>query len=188
MVEFLTIMTGLFEEVGAHAGQHAQGSRQASRQSNHIVRCRTPESDGLTNDLSLQTTMPLIAALWLAGLVQLAIASRQFCTAQETAISPESCPRHSHHPPDLFCPLWIHCRNRGVVCGSYFWFRIGSCKRPRPGAVSRRVAISCFGSAVSRCRFFYYDPDLRRVNRASDVAITVALVFVASTYAWAALA
>lgn len=50
------------------------------------------------------------------------------------------------------------------------------------------AAMAVFWICRVPVQLFYYDPALRRDNRAGDAAITLALLFLAATYATAALA
>ena len=137
--------------------------------------------------ISFAKDMPLIAALWIAGLVQLAIALANFVL-----------PGKLKYRENLACvaPIirQIFVVHSGYIVGIVLLFAaltFGFASELASGRGLGRflaASLSLFWFCRVPLQLLYYDPDLRRANRAGDVAMTAGLVFVASTYAWAALA
>ncbi len=129
--------------------------------------------------------MPIIAVLWIAGLVQLAIALANF------TLPGKLCYREnlSRVAPIIRQIFVVH---SGYIVGIVVLFAaitLGFASDLASGRGLGRflaASLSLFWFCRIPLQFFYYDKALRRANRAGDVAITVAVVFVASTYAWAA--
>jgi hypothetical protein len=130
--------------------------------------------------------MPVIAALWIAALVQLAI-----------ALANVSLPGKLHYRENLarVAPIirQVFIVHSGYIVGVVILFAaltFGFASELAGGRGLGRflaASLSVFWFCRIPLQLFYYDSDLRRANRAGDVAMTAALVFIASTYAWAAL-
>jgi hypothetical protein len=128
----------------------------------------------------------LIAALWIAGFVQLAIALANF-----------TLPRKLNYRENLACvaPMvrQIFIVHSGYIVGIVVLFAaitFGFAAELAGGrGLGRFLAASMavFWACRVPLQLFYYDPELRRRNRAGDVAITVALLFLVATYGAAAL-
>jgi hypothetical protein len=131
--------------------------------------------------------MLLIAALWIAGLVQLAIALANFVLPGKLRYR-ENLARVAPIIRQIFV---VH---SGYIVGIVLLFVTITFAFASELASGRGLgrflaaSLSLFWFCRIPLQLFYYDADLRRANRAGDVAITVALFFIASTYAWAALA
>jgi hypothetical protein len=130
--------------------------------------------------------MPLIAALWMAGLAQLAIALANFVLPAKLRYR-ENLARVAPIIRQIFV---VH---SGYIVGIVLMFAtvtlVFAAELASGRGLGRFLAasLSLFWFCRIPLQLFYYDSDLRRANRAGDVAMTVALVFIASTYAWAAL-
>jgi hypothetical protein len=130
--------------------------------------------------------MPLIAALWIAGLVQLAIALANFVLPGKLRYR-ENLARVAPIIRQIFV---VH---SGYIVGIVLLFATVTLVFASELASGRGLgrflaaSLALFWFCRIPLQLFYYDPGLRRANRAGDVAMTVALVFIASTYAWAAL-
>jgi hypothetical protein len=137
--------------------------------------------------ISVAKDMPLIAALWIAALVQLAIALANFVLPGKLQYR-QNLARVAPIIRQIFV---VH---SGYIVGIVVLFAVltlGFASELASGRGLGRflaASLSLFWFCRIPLQFFYYDPDLRRANRAGDVGMTVALVFVASTYAWAAWA
>ena len=128
----------------------------------------------------------LIAALWIAGFVQLAIALANFVL-----------PRKLNYRDNLsrLAPMvrQIFIVHSGYIVGAVVLFAaisLGFAPELAGGrGLGRFLAASMvvFWACRVPLQLFYYDPELRRSYRVGDVAITVALLFLAATYASAAL-
>jgi hypothetical protein len=136
--------------------------------------------------ISYAKEMPVVAALWIAALVQLAIAVANF-----------SLPRKLQYRENLarVAPIirQVFIVHSGYIVGVVTLFAaltFGFASELASGRGLGRflaASLSLFWFCRIPLQLFYYDPDVRRANRTGDVAMTVALVFIASTYAWAAL-
>jgi hypothetical protein len=136
--------------------------------------------------ISYAKEMPVVAALWIAALVQLAIALANF-----------SLPRKLQYRENLdrVAPIirQVFIVHSGYIVGVVTLFAaltFGFASELASGRGLGRflaASLSLFWFCRIPLQLFYYDPDVRRANRTGDVAMTVALVFIASTYAWAAL-
>ena len=131
--------------------------------------------------------MPIvIAALWIAGFVQLAIALANFVL-----------PRKLNYRENLarLAPMvrQIFIVHSGYIVGIVVLFAaitFGFAPELAGGRGLGRflaASIAVFWACRLPLQVFYYDSELRRRNRASDVAITVALLFLVVTYGAAAL-
>jgi len=128
----------------------------------------------------------LITALWVAGFVQLAIALANF-----------TLPRKLNYRENLarLAPMvrQIFIVHSGYIVGIVVLFAaitFGFAPELAAGrGLGRFLAASMavFWACRVPLQIFYYDPQVRRSHRAGDVAITVALLFLAATYASAAL-
>ena len=127
----------------------------------------------------------LIAALWIAGFVQLAIALSNFAL-----------PRKLNYRENLsrVAPIvrQIFVVHSGYIVGVVVLFAaitFGFAAELSSGrGLGRFLAASMalFWFCRVPLQLFYYDAQLRRSHRAGDVAITLALLFLAVTYASAA--
>ena len=131
--------------------------------------------------------MPIvIAALWIAGFVQLAIALANFVL-----------PRKLNYRENLarLAPMvrQIFIVHSGYIVGIVVLFAaitFGFAPELAGGRGLGRflaASIAVFWACRLPLQVFYYDSELRRRNRAGDVAITVALLFLVVTYGAAAL-
>ena len=128
----------------------------------------------------------LIAALWIAGFVQLAIALANFVL-----------PRKLNYRENLarLAPMvrQIFIVHSGYIVGIVVLFAaitFGFAPELAGGRGLGRflaASIAVFWACRLPLQVFYYDSELRRRNRASDVAITLALLFLVVTYGAAAL-
>lgn len=128
----------------------------------------------------------LIAALWIAGFVQLAIALANFVL-----------PRKLNYRDNLsrLAPMvrQVFIVHSGYIVGVVVLFAaisLGFAPELAGGrGLGRFLAASMavFWACRVPLQLFYYDRELRRSHRIGDVAITVALLFLAATYASAAL-
>jgi hypothetical protein len=129
---------------------------------------------------------PVIGALWIAALVQLAIALANVALPKKLQYR-ENLARVAPIIRQVFV---VH---SGYIVGVVMLFAaltLGFAPELAGGRGLGRflaASLSLFWFCRIPLQLFYYDPDLRRANRAGDVAMTVALIFIASTYAWAAL-
>jgi hypothetical protein len=135
--------------------------------------------------ISLAKHVPLLAALWLAALVQLVIALANFVLPGKLRYR-QNLARVAPIIRQIFV---VH---SGYIVGIVVLFAVltlGFASELASGRGLGRflaASLSLFWFCRIPLQLFYYDPDLRRANRAGDVGMTVALIFVASTYAWAA--
>lgn len=137
--------------------------------------------------ITIAKDMPVIAALWIAGLVQLAIALANFVLPGKLRYR-ENLARVAPIVRQIFV---VH---SGYIVGIVVLFAaitFGFASELASGRGLGRflaASLSLFWFCRIPLQLLYYDSDVRRMNRAGDVAMTVALAFIASTYAWAALA
>jgi hypothetical protein len=128
----------------------------------------------------------LIAALWIAGFVQMAIALGNFVLPRKLRYR-ENLSRVAPIIRQIFV---VH---SGYVVGIVVLFAVvtfGFAAELAGGrGLGRFLAASMAVFWICRVplQVFYYDAELRRSNRTGDVAITIALLFLAVTYAAAAL-
>ena len=128
----------------------------------------------------------LIAALWIAGFVQLAIALANFVLPRKLNYR-ENLARLTPMVRQIFI---VH---SGYIVGIVVLFAaitFGFAPELAGGRGLGRflaASIAVFWACRLPLQVFYYDSELRRRNRASDVAITVALLFLVVTYGAAAL-
>ncbi len=124
--------------------------------------------------------------LWIAGLVQLSIALANFVLPKKLGYR-ENLARVAPMIRQIFV---VH---SGYIVGILLLFTaitFGFTAELASGrGLGRFLAASMalFWACRVPLQLFYYDKALRRANRAGDVAITFALVFLAVTYAAAAL-
>jgi hypothetical protein len=125
-------------------------------------------------------------ALWIAGLVQLTIALANFVLPKKLGYR-ENLARVAPMIRQIFV---VH---SGYIVGIVLLFAavtFGFTAELASGrGLGRFLAASMavFWACRVPLQLFYYDKALRRANRAGDVAITFALLFLAATYAAAAL-
>ena len=128
----------------------------------------------------------LITALWVAGFVQLAIAFANFVLPRKLNYRENL----AHLAPMVRQIFIVH---SGYIVGIVVLFAaitFGFAPELAGGrGLGRFLAASMavFWACRVPLQIFYYDPQVRRSHRAGDVAITVALLFLAATYASAAL-
>ena len=128
----------------------------------------------------------LITALWIAGFVQLAIALANFVLPRKLNYR-ENLARVAPMVRQIFI---VH---SGYIVGIVVLFAaitFGFAPELAGGRGLGRflaASIAVFWACRLPLQVFYYDSELRRRNRASDVAITVALLFLVVTYGAAAL-
>jgi hypothetical protein len=128
----------------------------------------------------------LLAALWIAGFVQLAIALANFVLPRKLNYR-ENLARVAPMVRQIFI---VH---SGYIVGIVVLFAaitFGFAPELAGGRGLGRflaASIAVFWACRVPLQVFYYDSELRRRNRASDVAITVALLFLIVTYGAAAL-
>jgi hypothetical protein len=136
--------------------------------------------------ISFAKDMLVIDALWIAALVQLAIAVANFALPKKLEYR-ENLARVAPIVRQVFV---VH---SGYIVGIVLLFAaltFGFASELASGRGLGRflaASLSLFWFCRIPVQLFYYDRVLRRANRAGDVAVTVALAFVASTYAWAAV-
>jgi hypothetical protein len=128
----------------------------------------------------------LLAALWIAGFVQLAIALANFVLPRKLNYR-ENLARVAPMVRQIFI---VH---SGYIVGIVVLFAaitFGFAPELAGGRGLGRflaASIAVFWACRVPLQVFYYDSELRRRNRAGDVAITVALLFLVLTYGAAAL-
>jgi hypothetical protein len=128
----------------------------------------------------------LLVALWIAGLVQLTIALANFALPGKLGYR-ENLARVAPMIRQIFV---VH---SGYIVGIVLLFAaitFGFTADLVSGrGLGRFLAASMalFWFCRVPLQLFYYDKSLRRDNRAGDVAITFALLFLAATYTAAAL-
>jgi hypothetical protein len=128
----------------------------------------------------------LITALWIAGFVQLAIALANFVLPRKLNYR-ENLARVAPMVRQIFI---VH--SGYIACSVVLFAAITFGFAPELAGgrgLGRFLAasIAVFWACRVPLQVFYYDSELRRRNRASDVAITVALLFLIVTYGAAAL-
>jgi hypothetical protein len=128
----------------------------------------------------------LMAALWIAGFVQLTIALANFLLPRKLGYG-ENLSRVAPIVRQIFV---VH---SGYIVGIVVLFAVvtfGFATELASGrGLGRFLAASMAVFWLCRVplQVFYYDAQLRRSHRAGDVAITLALLYLAVTYASAAL-
>lgn len=125
-------------------------------------------------------------ALWTAGFVQVAIAGANFLLPGKLNYR-ENMARMTPIIRQIFV---VH---SGYIVGVVLLFAAITFEFGADLAGGRGLgrfvaaAMAVFWACRLPVQFFYYDSALRRANRSGDIAITLALVFLAGTYAAAAL-
>lgn len=125
-------------------------------------------------------------ALWIAGVVELAIAFANFALPRKLRYH-ESLSRVTPMIRQIFV---VH---SGYIVGVVLLFAVvtfgfaGDLASGRGLGRFLAAAMALFWFCRLPIQLFYYDSALRRDNRVGDVAITLALLFLAGTYATAAL-
>jgi len=128
----------------------------------------------------------LIVALWVAGMVQVAIALANFVLPKKLNYRENL----SRVTPIIRQIFLVH---SGYIVGIVLLFAtitFGFAAQLASGRGLGRflaAAMAVFWLARVPLQFFYYDAALRRSNRAGDTAITFALLYLVATYAAAAL-
>jgi hypothetical protein len=128
----------------------------------------------------------LVAALWIAGFVQIAIALANFALPRKLKYRENL----SHVAPIVRQIFVVH---SGYIVGIVLLFAAISFGFAAELAAGRGLgrflaaSIAVFWFCRVPLQVFYYDAQLRRSNRVGDVAITFALLFLAVTYTAAAL-
>lgn len=124
-------------------------------------------------------------ALWVAGVLEVAIALANFVLPRKLKYQ-ENLSRVTPMVRQIFV---VH---SGYTVGVVLLFAVmtfGFTADLASGRGLRRflaIAMALFWFCRVPIQLFYYDSALRRDNRAGDVAITLALLFLAGTYATAA--
>ena len=128
----------------------------------------------------------LIACLWLAGFVQLGIVAANFVLPKKLSYR-ENLAQLSPILRQIFVIHSVY------VTGVVFLFALLTFGFA-PDLISGHglgrflaAAMAVFWLFRIPIQLFYYDASLRRANRAGDVAMTLALLFLGFTYATAAL-
>jgi len=128
----------------------------------------------------------LVAALWLAGVVQLLIVIANFvlpkklsCRKQLSRVSPMI--------REVFVIHWIYIVFvLGIFASLCFWFAPELAGASRLGRFLSTVMAVFWLSRVP-IQLFYYDPEIRRQNRMSDVAFLLAFLYLGIVFSIAAL-
>jgi hypothetical protein len=128
----------------------------------------------------------LVVALWIAGLVQLAIALANLVLPKKLKYRENLA---------LIAPIirQIFVVHSGYIVGIVLLFAVVSFGFAPELASGRGLgrflaaSMAVFWTCRVPLQLFYYDAALRRANRAGDMAMTCALLFLATTYATAAL-
>ena len=129
----------------------------------------------------------LVWMLWLAGLVQLAIVAANFFLPKKLGYR-ESL---SHAAPIIRQIFMVH---SAYIVGIVLFFAVLTLAFAPDLAGGHGLgrflagALALFWLCRVPLQLFYYDAALRRANRAGDIAMTTALVFLGVTYAAAAVA
>jgi hypothetical protein len=127
----------------------------------------------------------VIVALWTAAFVQLAIALANF-------VLPRKLRYHENLARVAPIIRQVFVVHSGYIVGIVLLFATITLAFSSELASGRGLgrflaaSVALFWLCRIPLQLFYYDPNLRRENRAGDVAMTVALGFLATTYAWAA--
>jgi len=128
----------------------------------------------------------LVVALWIAGLVQLAIVVGNFVIPQKLNYGENL----AQVAPIIRQIFFVH---SGYVVGIVLFFAAVSFGFPRELTSGRGLgrflaaSMAVFWICRIPLQLFYYDAKLRRANRVGDLAMILALVFLSLTYAAAAL-
>jgi len=128
----------------------------------------------------------LVIALWIAGLVQLAIALANLVLPKKLKYR-ENLARMAPIIRQIFV---VH---SGYIVGIVLLFAVVTFGFAAELASGRGLgrflaaSIAVFWACRVPLQLFYYDAALRRAHRAGDTAMTCALLFLAATYATAAL-
>lgn len=129
----------------------------------------------------------LILALWVAGGLQLAIAFANFVLPAKLKYRQNL----AQVSPIIRQIFVVH---SAYIVGTVLLFATITFAFATELASGRGLgrflaaAIAVFWFCRVPVQLFYYDPALRRDNRAGDAAITLAFLFIVATYATAALA
>lgn len=129
----------------------------------------------------------MTVALWTAGAVEVAIALANFVIARKLKYR-ENLARVAPMIRQIFV---VH---SGYIVGIVLLFAAitfqfaGELASGHGLGRFLAVAMAVFWLCRVPLQLFYYDPAVRRENRAGDAAMTLALLFLAGTYAAAALA
>lgn len=127
----------------------------------------------------------IILALWAAGVLEIAIAFSNFILPRRLKYQQNL----SQVTPIVRQIFFVH---SGYIVGVVLLFAaitFGFTAELAGGRGLGRflaIAMAVFWFCRMPVQLFYYDPALRRENRIGDVAITLALLFLAGTYAAAA--
>ncbi|MGA8223877.1 MAG: hypothetical protein WB780_19670 [Candidatus Acidiferrales bacterium] len=128
----------------------------------------------------------LVMALWVAGTVQVAIALANFFLSGKLKYR-ENLARVEPIIRQIFL---VHSRYIVGIVLLFAAVTFGFTTELASGhGLGRFLAASMaiFWFCRVPLQLFYYDPGLRRANRAGDAAMTLALLFLAATYTTAAL-
>jgi hypothetical protein len=128
----------------------------------------------------------LLQLLWLAGLVQVAIAAANLFLPAKLKYRENL----SRVAPIIRQVFVVHSIYIGGVVLLFAAVTFGFAGELASGHGLGRflaAAIAVFWLARVPLQIFYYDPNLRPAHRAGDLAMTAALLFLTVTYATAAL-
>src|SRR5713226_6820266 len=129
----------------------------------------------------------LLQLLWLAGLVQVAIASANLFLPAKLKYR-ENLARIAPIIRQIFV---VHSLYIVGVVLLFAAVTFGFASELASGHGLGRflaAAMALFWLCRAPVQLFYYDPSLRRTNRAGDIAFTLAALFLTTTYGAAALA
>jgi hypothetical protein len=129
---------------------------------------------------------PRVVALWIAALAQLAIAFANFVLPGKLKYR-ENLARVSPIIRQIFLVHSVYIVGILVLFAALTFGFASELASGRGLGRFLAASLSLFWFCRIPIQLFYYDPVLRRANRLGDVAMTVALVFVASAYGCAAL-
>jgi hypothetical protein len=128
----------------------------------------------------------LLQLLWLAGLVQVAIAFANVFLPAKLKYR-ENLSRVAPIIRQIFLVHSIYIVGVVLLFAAVTFAFAGELASGRGLGRFLAAAIATFWLARVPLQIFYYDTALRRAHRAGDVAMTLALLFLSGTYAAAAL-
>ncbi len=129
----------------------------------------------------------LLQLLWLAGLVQVAIAFANIFLPAKLKYR-ENLSRVAPIIQQIFVVHSIYIVGVVLLFAAVTFGFAGELASGRGLGRFLAAAIAIFWLVRIPLQIFYYDPNLRRAHRAGDLGMTLALLFLSGTYAVAALA
>lgn len=129
----------------------------------------------------------LLWLLWLAGLVQIAIASANLFIPKKLNYQ-ENLSRVSPIIRQIFVVHSVYILGVVLLFAAVTFVFASELASGRGLGRFLAAAIALFWLCRAPVQLLYYDASLRRANRAGDVAFTAAALFLTATYAAAALA